>query len=58
MLLAVLMARCATVGNIKFELIDTRAVVSCVDKSDPSVKMVERPTGGNYAVVSCERNGQ
>jgi len=53
-LMAVLLAKAETVGNIKFELIETRAVISCVNGIDPTVKTVVRPNGGMYAVVSCE----
>lgn len=41
-------------GNVKVEMTEERVVVSCVDGSDPVVRMVPRPRKGVYAVVICE----
>lgn len=47
----------ATAGNIKFELTpEGRAVVSCVDGTNPVIRTTPRPKGGYYAVISCEGN--
>lgn len=54
----VALAKAETKGNVKVEITDDRAVVSCVDGLDPVMKMVPRPRGGHYAVVVCERNSQ
>lgn len=44
----------ATKGNIRYEVEDDRVVVSCVDKQNPILRTIPRPTGGYYAVVVCE----
>ena len=44
-----------TTGNMKYEVLDERIVVSCVDGKNPIIRTALRPTGGYYAVIVCEK---
>ena len=41
-------------GNIVYEVVEDRIVVSCADGRNPILRTAPRPRGGYYAVVVCE----
>ncbi len=42
-------------GTFKIEVTEDRAIISCVDGSNPIMRTAPRPMGGYYAVVVCEK---
>jgi hypothetical protein len=48
------MAYGAEPTRLKIEVTTDRAVISCVNGSDPIMRTAPRPKGGYYAVVICE----
>jgi len=44
----------ATVGNLKYEVVPERIVISCVDHKAPSMRLLN-PVSGPVLVVDCER---
>jgi hypothetical protein len=45
-----------TRGNVKVDLTEERAGVSCVDGENPTVRLTPRPEKGYYVIVVCERS--
>jgi hypothetical protein len=45
----------STLGNLKYDVVESRMVVSCIDGKSPRVRVINRPTGGYIAIVDCDK---